>query len=90
MVGYLEVRIEGILMKRKDFGIFKIQPINLASIIMDERDKRYMHIYRLVDEILEAEEISEELLEKIVVLLGRKWMWNHQADRRESRYLGKN
>jgi hypothetical protein len=49
-----------------------------------------MHIYRLVDEILKAGDISEELLKEIVTLLRRKWMWSYQADRWESRRLGKN
>lgn len=38
-------------------------------------------IYGLVDEILEAENISEELLKKIGKVLGRRWIGHIGEDR---------
>jgi hypothetical protein len=69
---------------------FKFQPIAIDSIIVDELPKRYMHIYRLVDEILEAGSISENLLERIVEILRNRWVWDYGFNKMEGKYLGKN
>jgi hypothetical protein len=61
------------------------------TIITDEllKAKRYL-FYRLIDEILEVGEMSEELLKKITEFLKTRWAWDYQINRWESRYLGKN
>lgn len=77
-------------MRCKDIDGVKPPPIAIGTIIVDKLPRRYAHIYRLVDEILKDENISEELLKKIVAFLRKEWMQDYQADRRESRHLGKN
>ena len=55
------------------------------------KSKRYVHIYRLVDEILKAGDISEELLRKIVRVLKRKWMNDYRNNKqRGEKNFGKN
>lgn len=71
--------------------MFKTQSMAVDTIITDEllKAKRYL-FYRLIDEILEVGEMSEELLKKITEFLKTRWAWDYQINRWESRYLGKN